>query len=469
MPIIGKNSAPSQQFSCIENHALTNTITMFKLKLLPVIFILSCSVGCDKSESEPAQSRDEIPFEFLNNGIIKAESAANGFYILSEVLSPLIISPGDRILRKINSNGAEIMRIQSNTKHALIDFCSSDNFIFVVRSSANSIEVQKYNLNGAFLDSKVVWENSNIASISTHDRARIAIRNNTVSVAFRAEYNSVLLTSLDAENLEINWSTLIEPENYVLPTSMTGGSYDTFEQLAHPYMVFLDLDQDGNAYVVVPALYGSTIYLHNQFFSENLSHVSEAFVSPGFESDALVTKVDIQGERVFAVVAGSIDPDECYGIKTDDNSFYLFGRSAKPTSTIGYEWDGYLAQYNSSTGNPIFISSLHVDQSSIVYDIAKTDGGKIVAVGATGWTQNPLGYSVSEHSRKMVAILDQAGNFQEEFKIQSGLRHNQVRTIINQKGKVWLGGWENGPGTHSGDNNPQLVYADAFWQDYLIN
>lgn len=433
--------------------------------LICLILILVIS-SCNKSEIIPGQSFEDISIRYNNEGITKAAIGENAYYLLFEELSPLTKSPGSRYLKKTSLGGSEIMRIEADNHEALIDFCISDEAIFVLYSSQQHVEIRKYSLGGAVQESAVIWTNSQNQPVSTHDRGRLAIKNNELAVAIRTEDNVARLYSLYAASLTINWTQLIEPANNFAAYGMTGGSYDTFEQLAHPYMIFMDLDDEGNAYVVVPALFGSSIYLHNQHFGENLSHMGETFVSAGFESDALVTKVSSTGARLYTVVAGSEAPDECYGIKVENGAFYLHGRTAKPTSTMGYAWDAYVAKYRSGDGSPVYTRSFHVDQSEVIYDVAETNTGDLMLAGSAGWTQNPLGYSVSGAARKLVAVLDASGNFKEELELEPGARHNQIRSITYKNGRIWLGGWENGPGTHTGDADPNLVFADAFWTSF---
>lgn len=426
------------------------------------------AIACSKSDTIPNPSFDDFSYQFTNEGIIKSEIGKNAYYLLIEELSPLTSSPGNRSVKKTTFDGTELMSLESSSEQVLIDFCISNEAIYILYSSLHNIQIKKYDLSGTFQTSQTVWENSTGTTFATHDRGRLAINNKALAVAIRPEDYSTRLFSLDANTLEINWSELVEPNQQISGMGMTGGSYDTFEQLAHPYMVFLDLDEDENAYVAVPALYSSSIYWHNQHFGENLNHLGETFVSSGLETDALVTKVSPTGERMYTVVAGSVDPDECYGIKANTSSFYLYGRTAKPTTTVGYQWDAYLSEYSSVTGKPVFVHSFDLDKSEIIYDMAETNKGDLILVGSAGWSQNPTGYSVSGTARKLVAVLTNSGDFVEEFEVESGLRHNQVRSIIYNENRIWIGGWENGPGTHTGDADPDLVFADAFWDSYAF-
>ncbi len=430
-----------------------------------VLFVLvALAIACEKGGIYTPYT--DISYQLNHQGIIKKEMNDNAFFILLEELSPLLKTPGNRMLKKLTRGGIELLTIQSGPQENIIDFGISGEAIFIICSSEEHIQVKTYDLNGAFKNETILWENTTNSSFATHDRGRVAIHHTSLFVAIRPEDYSTRLFSLNTETLAVNWSTLIEPAQSISGIGMTGGTYDTFEQLAHRYMVFIDTDEAGNAYVVVPALYSSSIYWHNIFFSENLSHNSGMHVSAGLETDALVTKVSNTGLREYTVVAGSVNPNECYGIKANKTSFYLYGRTATPKNSFGYAWDAYLGKYNSATGSAEFIEQYNFGNSGIIYDLAETNSGKLLIAGSTGWTQNPNGFSVSGSARKLVALINHSGSVIKEIDLEPGSRHNQVRSIIYDVNKIWISGWENGPGTHTGDGNTSLVYADAFLERY---
>ncbi|MCE7993684.1 MAG: hypothetical protein HEP71_16990 [Roseivirga sp.] len=441
---------------------MTFLIRAIKRSLVLGALIISMS-GCDKEEIISVQLPDDFSRAYTRSGIIKSQMAEDGYYLLFEELSPLLKSPGLRYLIKSDFMGGTVMRLEGDPNLTLIDFVVSDDGVYTLYSGREGIEVRKHNRSGGHQVTRKIWINHNNDSYATDDRGRLVVYNKSVLVAIRPEDYSTRLYALNTDDLDIKWSTLVEPGQSITGYGMTGGSYDTFEQLAHPYIVFVDVDERGNAYVSVPALFGSSVYHHNRHFGENLAHVGESFVSAGFETDALVTKISPEGERLYTVVAGTADPDECYGIKVENGSFYLYGRTAKPASTSGYQWDAYVAKFNSDDGNATFRKSFDVNQSEIIYDLAETESGELLVVGSTGWSQNPLGYSVSGTACKLLVHLDAFGDVKREIELTPGQRHNQIRTIQYHDERIWLGGWENGPGTHTGDTNPNLVFADGFW------
>ena len=104
-----------------------------------------------------------------------------------------------------------------------------------------------------------------------------------------------------------------------------------------------------------------------------------------------------------------------------------------------------------------------LDRGDVLYDLAFGQDGSLIAVGSCGWTQNPQGASVSEASQKLLVLLDREGGVVERKTLPEGPRHNLLRSVAaDSDGAAIVGGFENGPGTHSGDQDPTLIKADLF-------
>jgi len=56
-------------------------------------------------------------------------------------------------------------------------------------------------------------------------------------------------------------------------------------------------------------------------------------------------------------------------------------------------------------------------------------------------------------------MIDHSENFVKDIEVEPGLRHNKPRPIILKNDRIWIGGWKNGPETHTGDNDPSLVFC----------
>ena len=97
-----------------------------------------------------------------------------------------------------------------------------------------------------------------------------------------------------------------------------------------------------------------------------------------------------------------------------------------------------------------------------MFDVAPLPSGRYLALGTTGYTQNPSGASISEAAQPLLVLLDTDGSLAQNLGYTGGARHNQLNTIAPLKGGWLLGGMVNGPGTHSGDGDRALIVADGF-------
>ena len=118
--------------------------------------------------------------------------------------------------------------------------------------------------------------------------------------------------------------------------------------------------------------------------------------------------------------------------------------------------DGTLGSYN----------LVDVDRGDILFDIAPLRSGRYLALGTTGYVQNPSGESISEAAQPLLVVLNTDGSLAQNLGYVGGARHNQLTTITALETNSWLlGGMVNGPGTHSGDNDRQLIVADGFLRE----
>lgn len=98
----------------------------------------------------------------------------------------------------------------------------------------------------------------------------------------------------------------------------------------------------------------------------------------------------------------------------------------------------------------------------MLFDVAALPGGRFLALGTTGYIQNPSGASISEAAQPLLALLNSDGSVAQNLSYMGGARHNQLTTIASLNGRWLLGGMVNGPGTHSGDADHTLIVADGF-------
>ena len=105
---------------------------------------------------------------------------------------------------------------------------------------------------------------------------------------------------------------------------------------------------------------------------------------------------------------------------------------------------------------------IDVDRGDVLFDVAALPGGRYLALGTTGYVQNPSGASISEAAQPLLVLLHSDGSVAENLGYTGGARHNQLTTVAALNGRWLLGGMIDGPGTHSGDTDHKLIVADGF-------
>jgi hypothetical protein len=96
------------------------------------------------------------------------------------------------------------------------------------------------------------------------------------------------------------------------------------------------------------------------------------------------------------------------------------------------------------------------DRGDVLFDVATLPSGRYLALGTTGYVQNPSGESISEATQPLLA---------QNLGYVGGARHNQLTTITPLDGSWLLGGMVSGPGTPSGDPQRELIVADGFLRE----
>jgi hypothetical protein len=182
--------------------------------------------------------------------------------------------------------------------------------------------------------------------------------------------------------------------------------------------------------------------------------------------NALVTKISPERKRVFSVVMGMEHGDEMKGLKCFDGKIVAAGR----TFVTDYnDWYGYIAVHDSETANEIFTFKQDPGENAVFLAIGyNSSSGSVYAGGSSGWSQNPDGYSVSDNGKKLLVGMDGISLVNEQIILRNKARHNQVNDIQIVDDFMIVGGWEDGPGTHTGDNDGSLVRADGFLEVFPV-
>jgi len=230
-----------------------------------------------------------------------------------------------------------------------------------------------------------------------------------------------------------------------------------FGQLQNHVMVFADVDASGTLAVGVvnSPNRNFTFRAHTDFFGEPIA------ASMG----VLLTRVaGADGQRLGSTAVDTQQLAELHTVRATPRGFVLAGRVLTEVRPDGTGWNAFAAQIGSDgTAGPY--SVIDVDRGDVLFDVAALPSGRYLALGTTGYVQNPTGASISEAAQPMLVLLNADGTLAQNLGFSGGARHNQLTTIVSLNGRWLLGGMMNGPGTHSGDNQRELIVADGFLRE----
>jgi hypothetical protein len=253
-----------------------------------------------------------------------------------------------------------------------------------------------------------------------------------------------------------SWRTLVEPGSSILAEEITSGSFDVFGQLENHLRVHVDVNGDEPdmlAIGVVDAPFlNYTFRAHTEFFHEPIA-ASEGIV--------LTRLTASDGRRLGSTVIDTHDHAELHGLRAVPGGFALVGSVLSEVRSNGSGWDAFIA-FVTHDGAPGSYRVLDFDRGDVLFDVAALPSGRYLAFGATGYTQNPSGASISEDAQPLSVLLNTDGSLGQNLGYTAGARQNQLTTIAPLNGSWLLGGMVNGPGTHWGDADPKLIVADGF-------
>ena len=171
------------------------------------------------------------------------------------------------------------------------------------------------------------------------------------------------------------------------------------------------------------------------------------------------------GRRLGSTAIDSDNLAELHGVRATPDGFVVVGRVLSEVRSDGSGWDAFAATIGRD-GSAVSYSIVDVDRGDVLFDVAQVTSGRYLGLGATGYAQNPSGASISEAAQPLLVLLNADGSlFSQNLNYVGGARHNQLTTITPLNGHWILGGMVNGPGTHSGDADHNLIVADGFVRD----
>lgn len=412
--------------------------------------------------------------------VTKVQAGDHGVAFMEEKLTSLL-EPGPlRSLTLLDNDGAVSGRYAAPSGWALVDFAqhpsgeisailTTATAVRLVRLDRSAAVIDEFDLTDAqapgdpFYDQGGLRNDNSLQPVWTHDAARLAAIGENVAVALRTGRNAVVAYRFDyaaPAGYARAWRTLVEPGESMFGISITSGSFDTFGQLINFWQVHLDADAAGNVAVgVVGRAFSAPLFAsHSDYFKESVTALN----------GVLVTRLAPDGRRLGSTLVDTVQTGELYGLRMSADDIALVGRVFSEKRDDGTGWNAYAAHVGRANGALSNYRVVDLDGGDVLFDIAPLGQGRFLVAGATGYSQNPTGASISEQAAPLLAILEADGSVKRRLDVAAGARQNQLRSLAARGGDWLVGGMVNGPGTHSGDGNPALITADGFVHELVI-
>lgn len=445
--------------------------TLFAALFIAVI-ATSCGGGDD---GEEIVVRTALDAPVAGSAMLKVRPNRQGWAGMAETLQRLTdyIAPDRRLL--LSADGRNVTgQWLPPAGWSMIDFTvHPSGELTVVLTSDKAIRLVRLTGQGAMLgqtdfsdtaassdpfigDVFYIRDGSAMVPHATRDAVRIAAVGEQLAMALRTGRNAVVAYRLThrASGYRTSWRTLVEPGVPIGSVFITEGTFDPFGGLENQWRLAMDVDAQGRMAIAVLINRTSLVEGHAEHFGE--------FISPNVTGGAILTVVSETGVRSPATVIQATRRPEIHAVKWMGDKVAVGGRIFTQTRDDGTGWDGLVVVADPYLRTLRPMQALDVDRGDVVFDFAVTTGGQLLAVGATGYTQNPGGASISESSAPLAALLDGDGKFVRRLSLQTGPRHNQVRSVAPWNGRWIAAGMQNGPGTHSGDEDTALIRADGY-------
>jgi hypothetical protein len=461
--------------SCfVSTVGICRTLTVLCAPLcLAVALLVAC--GGSRQALPPVNGVD---LAVAGQTVTKVRTAGNEVVLLEERLTSIFEDGPQRTLAILQNDGRTVQTYMPPAGWSVVDFAvhpSGD--ISTILTTAREVRIVRLDSTGSirsdqpFLDpaspadpffnyAQGLKDDDALQPALMHDAARLAPLGESLAVVLRTGRNAIVAYRLDPDAsgaYQRAWRTLVEPGSSILLEGITSGSFDVFGQLQNHLRIFVDVDASATLAVgVVNApMSNYTFRAHAEYFGEPIA------ASTG----VLLTRVaSADGRRMGSTVIDTHDRAELHGVRATPGGFVVVGRVLSEVRSDGSGWNAYTALVGRD-GTPGPYNVVDVDRGDVLFDVAALPSGRYLALGTTGYVQNPSGESISEAAQPLLVLLNSDGSLAQNLGYTGGARHNQLTTIASQNGRWLLGGMVNGPGTHSGDADRGLIVADGFLRE----
>jgi hypothetical protein len=409
--------------------------------------------------------------------VTKVRAAGTEVVLLEERLTSIFEDGPQRTLAILQKDGHSAHPYIPPRGWSVVDFAvhpSGD--VSVVLTTATEVRIVRLNPEGSlrsdlqFLDPDAPTDpffnyagglknDNSLQPALMHDAARLAPLGESLALVLRTGRNAIVAYRLDPDAngaYQRSWRTLVEPGSSILMVGITSGSFDVFGQLQNHLRIYVDVDAQELGTLAVGVVnapfQNSTFRAHAEYFHEPIAATT----------GVLLTRVaTVDGRRLGSTVIDTHDRAELHGLRATPSGFIMVGRVLSEVRSDGSGWNAFatIVGHNGAPG-PYHI--MDVDRGDILFDAAALPDGRFLALGSTGYTQNPSGESISEAAQPLLVLLGSDGSLVQNFGYTGGARQNQLTTVAPLNGEWLLGGMIDGPGTHSGDADRALIVADGF-------
>jgi hypothetical protein len=448
------------------------------LPCLAAVLLVDCGGGDGITAGGETPPMPVVDLAITGQAVTKVRTAGTVVALLEERLTSIFEDGPQRALALLQSDGHTLHPYIPPAGWSVVDFVvHPSGEVSAVLTTSKEVRIVRLDRNGSvrsdqsFLDPAAasdpffdyaggVRDNDALQPVLMHDAARLAPLNESLAVVLRTGRNAIVAYRLDPDVNGVYqraWRTLIEPGSSILGIGITSGSFDVFGQLENHVRIYVDVDSTGTLAVgVVDVPFSNfTFRAHTEQFGEPIA------ASVG----VLLTRVaSADGRRLGSTAIDTHQSAELHAVRATPRGFVLVGRVLSEVRPDGTGWNAFTALVGQD-GTPGPYSVVDVDRGDVLFDIAALPSGRYLALGTTGYVQNPTGASISEAAQPLLALLNADGSLVQNLGFPGGARHNQLSTVASLNGHWLLGGMVNGPGTHSGDTQPELIVADGFLQE----
>lgn len=440
-----------------------------------VVALIATSCGGGGSNSNPIIVETALNVPVAGSTMLKVRPNRAGWAGMSETLHRLsdYTAPERRLVLSANGRSASSYW-QPPTGWSLVDFAAHPSGqLTAVLASESAIRLVRLDGEGAVInqtdfkdpaartdpyygDELHLRNPLSMVPRATRDAARVAAVGEQVAMVVRTGRQAVVAYRLahSDSGFQTRWRTLVEPGVEIGSVFITSGTFDPFSGLENQWRLAMDVDPRGR--IAVAVLLNRTMLAEG-----HAAHFGEP-ISADVVHGAILTVVSENGERLPSTVIQATRRPEIHAVQWLGDKVVVGGRIFTESRDDGSGWDGLVAVADPYLRTLRPLQALDVDRGDVVFDFEVTPAGQLLAIGATGYTQNPAGGSISESSLPMAALLDADGKFMRRVVLEAGPRHNQVRSIARWNSGWIAAGMQDGPGTHSGDDNHALIRADGY-------